>query len=76
MRTKAILFDFGFTLFYFDSPSVERYFECFNKGLKKAALLLKESGILPSESIYDRFIKEFHKLRGRFFKKRGSHYLV
>ena len=36
MKIKALIFDFGFTLFYFDNPSVERYNECFKKGLLKS----------------------------------------
>ena len=39
---KGIIFDFGFTLFYFDNPSVERYYECFKKGLVKSIETLKE----------------------------------
>lgn len=69
MRVKAILFDFGFTLFYFDSPSVERYFECFNNGLKRTANILKASKILPSENINEKFLKEFYYTRGKLFKK-------
>jgi len=42
MSIKGIIFDFGFTLFYFDNPSVERYVECFKKGLLKSIDLLKE----------------------------------
>ena len=38
MTVKGIIFDFGFTLFYFDNPSVERYTECFKKGLLKSVI--------------------------------------
>ncbi|MHA1147431.1 MAG: HAD family hydrolase [Promethearchaeota archaeon] len=69
MHVKAILFDFGFTLFYFESPSIKEYLKCFSKGLKKATLFLKTSKILITESINEKFLKEFQKRRAILFRK-------
>ena len=68
MRIKGIIFDFGFTLFHFENVSVEKYFDCFKRGLQKAADLLKESKILK-EDIIKEFTKKFHKKRFEFFRK-------
>lgn len=68
MRIKGIIFDFGFTLFHFENVSVEKYFDCFKRGLQKAADLLKESKILK-EDIIKEFTKKFQKKRFEFFRK-------
>ncbi|MCK4380850.1 MAG: HAD family hydrolase [Candidatus Lokiarchaeota archaeon] len=69
MMVKGIIFDFGFTLFYFDNPSVERYYECFKKGLVKSIDTLKEKQIWREEVSNEAFIKKFAKRREHFFRK-------
>ena len=66
---KGVIFDFGFTLFYFDDPSVERYFECFKRGLLKSADILKEKRILKEKTSIEKFIKNFEKKRLDSFRK-------
>jgi HAD superfamily hydrolase (TIGR01549 family) len=69
MNIKGIIFDFGFTLFYFNNPSVERYYECFKKGLLKSIDILKEKQVWSKELSSDMFIKQFAKKRQHFFRK-------
>ncbi len=68
MNIKGIIFDFGFTLFHFDNVSIEKYFDCYNRGLQKAVTLLKESKILK-EDIIKEFTTKFQKERIEFFRK-------
>ena len=68
MNIKGIIFDFGFTLFHFENVSIEKYFDCFKRGLQKATDLLKESKILKEEIIKE-FTKKFQKERIEFFRK-------
>ncbi len=65
---KGVIFDFGFTLFYFDNPSVERYYECFKKGLLKSIDLLKENQVWNENLTNEVFIKIFSKKREHFFR--------
>jgi len=69
MTVKGIIFDFGFTLFYFDNPSVERYYECFKKGLLKSIDILKEKRVWSEELSSESFVKKFAKSRQHFFRK-------
>jgi len=69
MMVKGIIFDFGFTLFYFDNPSVERYYECFKKGLLKSIGILKEKQVWSEEISDESFVKKFAKKREHFFRK-------
>ncbi|MFX1358679.1 MAG: HAD family hydrolase [Promethearchaeota archaeon] len=70
MNIKGIIFDFGFTLFYFKDVSVEKYFDCFKRGLLKSIKLLKKSNILKDDSILiKKFIKTFQKTRFDYFRK-------
>ena len=69
MKIKGIIFDFGFTLFFFENPSVEKYYDCFNRGLVEATKLLKESEILTEDNSIDYFLKVFKRKRAHFFKK-------
>ena len=69
MKVKGIIFDFGFTLFYFDNPSVERYYECFKKGLLKSIDILKARQIWGEELSNESFVKKFAKQRQYFFRK-------
>ncbi len=68
MRTKAVIFDFGFTLYAFKEPSVEKFFECFNKGLLKSVDLLKKMNIFQDETTIKEFIKVFNKKKTEYFK--------
>ncbi|NVM17398.1 MAG: HAD family hydrolase [Candidatus Lokiarchaeota archaeon] len=70
MKVKGIIFDFGFTLFSFENPSVEKYFDCFNRGLLKSIDLLKEKRILDQqEEIVSDFITTFKKKRANSFRQ-------
>lgn len=69
MQIKGIIFDFGFTLFYFDNPSVERYYECFKKGLLKSIDILKENRIWNENITTETFLNRFGKKRQHFFRK-------
>ncbi len=69
MIIKGVIFDFGFTLFYFDNPSVERYYECFKKGLLKSIEILKENQVWNENLTNEAFIKTFSKKREQFFRK-------
>ncbi len=68
MQTKAIIFDFGFTLFKFKEPSVEKFFECFNRGLLKSVDLLKKMKVFQEETIAKQFIKAFNEKKNEYFK--------
>jgi HAD superfamily hydrolase (TIGR01549 family) len=69
MKIKGFIFDFGFTLFYFDNPSVEKYYECFKKGLLKSIEILKEKRVWSKKITDESFIKTFAKKRQYFFRK-------
>ena len=69
MSIKGIIFDYGFTLFHFDNPSVERYYECFKKGLLKSIDYLKELNIWKDQISEDDFVKKFAKARETFWRK-------
>ena len=66
---KGVIFDFGFTLFYFDNPSVERYYECFKQGLMKSIDFLKEKQIWSDKLTIEDFLQKFSKKRQYFFRK-------
>jgi HAD superfamily hydrolase (TIGR01549 family) len=69
MKIKGIIFDFGFTLFSFENPSVEKYFDCFKRGLLKSIDLLKVKRVLEEEDeIVNDFIKIFNKKRTNSFR--------
>ncbi|MFX1418009.1 MAG: HAD family hydrolase [Promethearchaeota archaeon] len=69
MKIKGFIFDFGFTLFYFDKPSVERYYECFKKGLLKSIEILKARQVWGEEITDKSFIQRFSKKREHFFRE-------
>jgi HAD superfamily hydrolase (TIGR01549 family) len=70
MNIKGIIFDFGFTLFSFENPSVEKYYECFKQGLMKSIDSLKqEKIILDQEEIIKEFINLFNKKKASFFRE-------
>ena len=66
---RALFFDFGFTLFYFKEPSVERYLPCFKKGLSKVVDLLREEEVLEEEPNIARFTKKFNRVRSKSWKE-------
>jgi HAD superfamily hydrolase (TIGR01549 family) len=69
MKVKGIIFDFGFTLFTFENPSVEKYFDCFNRGLLKSIDILKDKNILEEQDeLVKNFINIFHKKRANSFR--------
>lgn len=69
MMIKGIIFDFGFTLFHFINPSVERYYECYKNGLEKSIEILKEKQIWNENLSPESFFEEFIKRRQNFFKE-------
>ena len=69
MSVRGIIFDFGFTLFSFENPSVEKYLDCFKRGLLKSIENLKEENIFKeTDTLIDLFIKKFNKKRSHAFK--------
>lgn len=69
MKIKGIIFDFGFTLFQFIDVSVERYFDCFRRGLKLSIKKLKEERVMRDRQTIEQFIKQFNKKRASYFRK-------
>ncbi|MFX1346631.1 MAG: HAD family hydrolase [Promethearchaeota archaeon] len=69
MSIKGIIFDFGFTLFYFENPSVERYYECFQKGLLKSIEFLKEKQVWNDKISDDVFVQKFSKIREQYWRE-------
>jgi len=69
MKVKGILFDFGFTLFYFEDVSLDKYMDCYKRGLQKSVDYLKKSEILKDDVAVKEFFKIFSNKRGYFFKK-------
>jgi HAD superfamily hydrolase (TIGR01549 family) len=69
MKTKGVIFDFGFTLFSFENPSVEKYMDCFRRGLLRSIETLKKENILTDkDSLIEQFTKAFNKERRQAFK--------
>ncbi|MFX1280884.1 MAG: HAD family hydrolase [Promethearchaeota archaeon] len=69
MSVKGIIFDYGFTLFHFDNPSVERYYECFKNGLLKSIELLKEKQIWTDKITDELLLKKFSKKREQYWRE-------
>jgi HAD superfamily hydrolase (TIGR01509 family) len=69
MSIKGIIFDYGFTLFHFDNPSVERYYECFKNGLLKSIEYLKELKVWRNQSSEEELLKKFAKTRETFWRE-------
>ncbi|MHA1318432.1 MAG: HAD family hydrolase [Promethearchaeota archaeon] len=69
MNVRGIIFDFGFTLYVFDRPSVEKYMDCFKRGLLKSIETLKKENIFKeTDPVIELFIKKFNKKRSHAFK--------
>lgn len=76
---KGIIFDFGFTLFYFKNATVEKYLDCYERGLKRCSQKLAEMEILKSRSEERRFRSKFNKKRMKSFqlsRKTNEEYLT
>ena len=69
MKIKGIIFDFGFTLFEFIDVSMDKYFNCFRKGLNKSIEKLKESNLIDDLDTIKEFIKTFNNKRASYFRK-------
>ncbi len=69
MAIKGIIFDFGFTLFNFDNPSVEKYYECFKKGLLKSIELLKEKQVWNDKISNELLLKKFANKREQYWRE-------
>ena len=69
LKVEGIIFDWGFTLFYFENPSVQKYYKCFDKGLEKALDLLIESKILKSVELKNTFVKKFRRKSKSYFRE-------
>jgi len=69
MKVKGVIFDFGFTLFNFENPSVEKYFDCFKRGMSKSIKVLKQEKIIEDkDQILEDFTTIFNRKRATFFK--------
>jgi HAD superfamily hydrolase (TIGR01549 family) len=70
MKVRGIIFDFGFTLFSFENPSVEKYLDCFRRGMSKSIKVLKQEKIIEDEDqILEDFKTIFNKQRAVYFKQ-------
>ena len=68
MKIKGIIFDFGFTLFSFENASVEKYMDCFRRGLLRSIETLKKENILDEKDILiEQFTRAFNKTRSQAF---------
>ena len=69
MKTKGVIFDFGLTLFSFENPSVEKYMDCFRRGLLRSIETLKKENILTDkDTLIEHFTKAFNRERRQAFK--------
>jgi len=69
MKVRGIIFDFGFTLFSFENPSLEKYMDCFSRGMSKSIEVLKQEKIIEDkDQILEDFMKIFNKKRATYFK--------
>ncbi len=69
MKLEALIFDFGWTLFYFKDVSVDKYFDCYRRGLRKVAEFLETLGVLPDSDSITRFKRLFSNERAKLFKE-------
>ncbi|MFW9937272.1 MAG: HAD family hydrolase [Candidatus Thorarchaeota archaeon] len=69
MKLEGLIFDFGFTLFQFKDVSVEKYLDCYRKGLNRSIIKLKEMKLLKNDFDTKQFIKIFNEKRASYFKK-------
>ncbi|MHA1726482.1 MAG: HAD family hydrolase [Promethearchaeota archaeon] len=69
MKIKALILDFGFTLFYFREISLERYLEFYKQGLENSVSFLLKRDILKEEASIQEFKKIFKMKRNSFFRE-------
>ncbi|MFX1395650.1 MAG: HAD family hydrolase [Promethearchaeota archaeon] len=69
MTVKGVIFDFGFTLFYFKEVSIEKYMNCYKKGLNDSIEHLKQSNIINTNEITREFKNIFVSSRKVFFER-------
>jgi putative hydrolase of the HAD superfamily len=69
MKIDGLIFDFGFTLFQFRDVSVEKYLNCYRKGLNRTVKKLKDTHTFKDVLNSKQFIKIFNEKRAIFFKK-------
>ena len=70
MKVRAIIFDFGFTLFHFKNVSMKKYFDCFRRGMSKSINVLKQEKIIEDKGqMTEDFMKIFNKKRATYFKQ-------
>jgi putative hydrolase of the HAD superfamily len=72
LKIKGIIFDFGFTLAYFEEASLKKYLDCYKKGLQRSAEYLFQKKILKEESLRKQFIRKFNRLQSTAFEKRSE----
>ncbi len=69
MKIKGIIFDFGFTLFYFKDVSLEKYLDCYTRGLQKSLQHLQSMGTSFNNEFAQKFARHFNERRNFFFKE-------
>ncbi|MFX1274130.1 MAG: HAD family hydrolase [Promethearchaeota archaeon] len=69
MNIKGIIFDFGFTLFYFKDVSLEKYLDCYKHGLQLSIQHLRESNIEIDDKTAKKLTKYFLEKRNFFFRE-------
>jgi HAD superfamily hydrolase (TIGR01549 family) len=60
---EGVIFDFGFTLFYFPDASTKKYFECFKEGLSKSIKFLEEENLIGDNINIKKLVYSFNKKR-------------
>lgn len=65
---EAIIFDFGFTLFHFRNPSLERWNKLEEEGLNLVVEFLKKGGLFEKETQLIQFTKKVKSLNFKFLK--------
>lgn len=68
IKPEGIIFDFGFTLFYFKNPSLERYMDIEYQGLNLVAEFLKNNGFFENNSQVEKFIENVKKQNLKYFQ--------
>ena len=69
MKIKGLIFDFGFTLFFFRDVSVAKYMNCYKQGLNKSLEKLRDLKILTDDILHDELKKTFNEKRAKYFKE-------
>lgn len=67
IKPEGIIFDFGFTLFHFENPSLEKYIEIEYQGLNLVAEFLKKEGLLTDE-LFEIFVETVKKQNIKFLQ--------